>query len=95
MSTFEQITAFGAAPRKAWTVCVVNALSGYYRSWKNRREFLRLGEMSDAELSDIGLVRSDLHLGVGLPFGSDPTVYLSTIARQRLRLAEESARRVC
>ena len=32
--------------------------------WKNRREFYRLGEMSDAELADIGLTRADLHVAV-------------------------------
>ncbi len=95
MSTFEQTTALSAAPRQAWAVRAVNALSGFYRAWKNRREFMRLGEMSDAELADIGLVRSDLHVAVGLPLGSDPTVHLSTLARQRLRVAEEAARRVC
>ena len=31
-----------------------------YRALKNRREFYRLGEMTDAELRDIGLTRSDL-----------------------------------
>lgn len=95
MSTFEETTAFRATPRRAWIVRVVNALSGFYRGWKNRRDFMRLGDMSDAELADIGLVRGDLHVAVGLPFGSDPTVHLSAIARQRLRVAEQVARRVC
>ncbi len=95
MSTFEHTTAFSAAPRQAWAVRTLNALSGFYSAWKNRRDFMRLGEMSDAELADIGLVRGDLHVAVGLPFGSDPTVHLSTIARQRLRVAEDAARRVC
>jgi len=95
MSTFEQTTAFRAAPRQAWAVRFVNAVSGFFRAWKNRREFIRLGEMSDAELADIGLARGDLHVAVGLPFGSDPTVHLSTIARQRLRVAEDAARRIC
>jgi uncharacterized protein YjiS (DUF1127 family) len=95
MSTFEQTTAFRAASRQAWAVRAVNALSGFYRAWKNRRDFMRLGEMSDAELSDIGLVRSDLHVAVGLPLGSDPTLHLSAIARQRMRVTEDVARRIC
>jgi uncharacterized protein YjiS (DUF1127 family) len=55
-----------------------------YRTWKNRRAFYRLGELSDAELADIGLTRADLHVVVASPFGSDPTVRLRELAEGRV-----------
>ena len=73
---------------------VVNAVTNFLRAWKNRREFYRLGEMSDTELADIGLTRSDLTVVVDLPFGSDPTAHLGTLAEARLREIEAMARQV-
>ena len=64
------------------------------RSWKNRRTFYRLGELSDCELADIGLTRADLHVAVDGPFGSDPTVRLRCIAEHRAASVENLARRV-
>lgn len=73
----------------------VGAVFKLYRTWKNRRQFYRLGEMSDAELADIGLLRSDLHFVVDLPFGADPTKQLNSIVSARTELAvEDMARRV-
>ncbi|TGV63585.1 DUF1127 domain-containing protein, partial [Mesorhizobium sp. M2D.F.Ca.ET.160.01.1.1] len=59
---------------------VVNTAFNIYRAWKNRRAFYRLGEMSDAELADIGLTRADLHVAIDVPFGRDPTAILREIA---------------
>ena len=50
--------------------------------------------MSDAELADIGLTRSDLNVVVDLPFGSDPTVHLGALADARQRDIETMARQV-
>ena len=72
----------------------MNAVSNFLRAWKNRREFYHLGEMSDAELADIGLTRSDLTVVVDLPFGSDPTVHLGALADARQRDIETMARQV-
>ncbi len=72
----------------------VNAVANFLRAWKNRREFYRLGEMSDTELADIGLTRSDLTVVVDLPFGSDPTSHLGALAEARLREVETMARQV-
>jgi uncharacterized protein YjiS (DUF1127 family) len=80
--------------RPAFAARVMNAVSNFYRTWRNRRQFYRLGEMSDAELADIGLVRSDLHFVVDLPFGVDPTTRLNSIVRARTELTvEDMARR--
>jgi uncharacterized protein YjiS (DUF1127 family) len=71
---------------------IVNAVANFLRAWKNRREFYRLGEMSDTELADIGLTRSDLTVAVDLPFGSDPTAHLGALAEARLREIDTMAR---
>ena len=62
---------------------MLDRLSGIFRAWKNRRAFHRLGELSDAELADIGLTRADLHVAVDTPLGSDPTARLRAIAGAR------------
>jgi hypothetical protein len=50
--------------------------------------------MSDAELADIGLTRSDLNVAIDLPFGRDPTAHLGSVAEARLREIEAMARQV-
>jgi uncharacterized protein YjiS (DUF1127 family) len=78
--------------RPAVATRVANFIANAYRAWKNRRAFYRLGEMSDAELADIGLTRSDLHVALDLPFGRDPTVKLRVIASERADTIENLAR---
>lgn len=72
----------------------VVAVANFLRAWKNRRAFYHLGEMSDTELADIGLTRSDLTVVVDLPFGSDPTTHLGALAEARQREIEAMARQV-
>ena len=55
-----------------------------YRAWRNRRDFYRLGAMTDAELKDIGLTRSDLYFASTSPFGLDPTTRLREIVQARV-----------
>ncbi len=62
------------------------------KAWRNRREFYRLGEMTEAELADIGLTRADLSVVVGLPLSVDPTAQLGAIANARIRSIEDGAR---
>ena len=80
--------------RPAVATRVIVAMANFCRAWKNRRAFYRLGEMSDAELADIGLTRSDLHVAIDVPFGSDPTVRLRCIASARAGNIEDLARQV-
>jgi uncharacterized protein YjiS (DUF1127 family) len=82
------------ATRPNLVVRALRAVSNIYRAFRNRREFYRLGELSDAELADIGLTRADLHVAVGNPFAVDPTVSLSVIVRRRVE-DEQTARQVC
>jgi uncharacterized protein YjiS (DUF1127 family) len=70
-----------SAPRQAVAIRAINWLATSYRAWKNRRAFYHLGELSDVELQDIGLTRTDLSVAVG--FGDDPTTYLGAIAQSR------------
>ncbi len=80
--------------RPAVAMRVANTVFNFYRAWKNRRAFYRLGEMSDAELADIGLTRADLYVAVAVPFGRDPTVKLRAIANARADTIEDLARQV-
>ena len=80
--------------RPAVATRVANALLNAFQAWKNRRAFYRLGEMSDAELADIGLTRGDLHVAIDLPFGRDPTVKLRSIVSDRVDTIEDLARKV-
>ena len=82
MTTFQFATET-IARRPAVLTRGVNAVSKIYRAWINRRQFYRLGEMSDAELQDIGLTRADLHVAVAQPFGLDPTTRLRSIVEAR------------
>ena len=77
-------TAHAARPATNPVSRIVGAVSNFLRAWKNRREFYHLGQMSDAELADIGLTRSDLSVVVDLPLGSDPTAHLGRAVRVTL-----------
>jgi uncharacterized protein YjiS (DUF1127 family) len=74
-------------------LAVVNHIAKRLRAWRNRREIYRLGEMSDAQLADIGLVRGDLHVVWQMPLGADPTEQLGRISEARIRAYEALARR--
>jgi len=87
-------TVHAARPAVNPVARLAAAVSKFLSAWKNRREFYHLGQMSDAELSDIGLTRSDLSVAVDLPFGSDPTAHLGSVAEARLREVEAMARQV-
>lgn len=67
---------------------------GLFRTCRNRLAFRRLGELTDAELADIGLTRADLRVASDVPFGADPTVKLHALARQRAATAADLTRMV-
>lgn len=50
-----------------------------------RRNLAVLGGLSDRELKDIGLVRTDLSDVTGLPRHEDPTIRLARIVDERRR----------
>ncbi|GAA0779074.1 DUF1127 domain-containing protein [Roseibium denhamense] len=49
-----------------------------WRVFQNRRQFLELKDMSDAQLRDIGLTRADVRRASSQPFYADPTSSLGT-----------------
>lgn len=73
--------------RPAFVVRMANSVLDILSAWKNRRDFYRIGEMSDTELADIGLVRADLHAASDLDFRNDPTTHLGALADARRREA--------
>ncbi|MCZ4290818.1 DUF1127 domain-containing protein [Hoeflea alexandrii] len=52
------------------------------RALRNRRVAGKLDQLSDHELSDIGLTRDDLQFGKSMPFNADPTAELARRARR-------------
>ncbi len=85
MTTLDFTTgATRIAQRPSFLVQGLNAVSKLLRAWRNRRELHRLGELTDAELKDIGLTRSDLFVANAEPLGVDPTAQLRAIVVSRL-----------
>lgn len=84
-----------ATARPAVTARVVQTAARLLRAWRNRRQFRRLREMSEYELLDIGLTRSDLQAAYRAPLAADPTSELRLIAEARAAAREEAARRIC
>jgi uncharacterized protein YjiS (DUF1127 family) len=93
MTAFDHISGTSRFPvRSNIVVRLVQVASKLFTALKNRRQFYRLGELSDA---DIGLTRADLHVAYGHPLGSDPTSALSVIVQRRAEDEETAARSVC
>ncbi|MDQ6435182.1 DUF1127 domain-containing protein [Mesorhizobium sp. LHD-90] len=84
MAAFDFATETTRAARRPVTQALgLTMISQLYTTWRNRRAFYRLGEMTDSELRDIGLTRADLHVAVAQPFGIDPTTRLRSIVESR------------
>lgn len=81
-----------AVARPAYTARVIQAVAKFLRARRNRREIYRLADMSEYELSDIGLTRADLRMAFRAPAGVDPSAELRAIAAAR---SQEAARSVC
>ena len=91
------ITHHGSPSAEAFSVALfaraVNVVAETIRSWRNRKQFRRLSDMSDWELADVGLDRADLRDAWERRVETDPTVYLNLLVRSRIGL-EDAARRV-
>ena len=68
----------------------VNAVAASFRFLGNRTDYRRLHEMSDHELADIGLERSDLHDAWERRVDVEPTHYLDALVRSRGGVAQIS-----
>ncbi|TKT74126.1 DUF1127 domain-containing protein [Aquamicrobium sp. LC103] len=96
MTALDHPTHSVAAGTRAVAVVtrVATGLRAFLRRMKNRRQINRLCDLTDHELADIGLRRTDLLVAMRSPMSTDPTAHLSMIVRERLS-TEEGARRVC
>lgn len=65
-----QTATFWAKVARVWTVL------------KNRRQVNRLSHLTDEQLLDIGLTRSDVRSALQLPLSSDPSVVLRQAAER-------------
>ena len=87
--------AIGAGTRTVATVArLTEALRMFIQSVKYRRDVNYLSRLSDQQLADIGLMRTDLEVVMQGPLSVDPTSRLSHYARERYTV-ERAARRVC
>ncbi len=46
------------------------------RSWAKRRNLVKLSDLDDHQLADIGITREDLRWALNLPFSHDPGLAL-------------------
>ena len=70
----------GALPALAGTVHKL------YRAWRNRRSLMRVTELDEHLLADIGISREDVKWALDLPIGYDPAAALQERAlRNRSR----------
>jgi uncharacterized protein YjiS (DUF1127 family) len=93
MTTTDHCTTHHAE-RPALPARMAKLVSNLWRAFRNRGAFQRLGEMSDAELADVGLTRADLRTASDPRFGPDPTARLGAMAGERIRQMEALARQV-
>ena len=63
-------------------LAAVGQVKTLLRALFNRRVVGNLEQLSDHELSDIGLTREDLRFGRSVPFNADPTAELARRARR-------------
>ncbi|CAN0594418.1 unnamed protein product [Laminaria digitata] len=78
--------------RAAWIGRLRCMVVGLVKTWQNHRALSRLSELTDRELSDIGVTRSDLHLAAGSRWQDDPTRRLASLACVRAQERERAQR---
>lgn len=69
--------------RLSLTATIGHAIARVWRVFKNRRQVVKLYELSDSQLEDIGLTRGDVRRALQLPLFSDPTPVLNRWADQK------------
>ncbi|MEM6665204.1 MAG: DUF1127 domain-containing protein [Pseudomonadota bacterium] len=62
---------------------VIAAVKTVYRLWASRRAVLRVKELDDRMLADIGLTRDDVREALAQPYWSDPSSSLRATTLQR------------
>lgn len=64
---------------------LADRISGFYRTWKVRRCIVRMTDLDDHMLDDIGVSRGDLYAVLDLPLSQNPALELQRIRRNRTR----------
>jgi len=77
----------------AFAGIVVGGLVQAARRLKNRSEVMRLSDLDDRALKDIGLLRTDVHAALAMPLRCDPSDHLIEVAGHK-RYAGAAARGV-
>ncbi|MFP5076039.1 DUF1127 domain-containing protein [Rhizobium sp. YIM 134829] len=75
---------------------IVTALTWMAKAWRvlrNRQVTMRLCDLSDAQLLDIGLTRADISEALAEPLLQDPSGRLNLVARDRAARFYRAARR--
>jgi uncharacterized protein YjiS (DUF1127 family) len=57
-------------------------LERYFRTWRTRRKLVKMTDLDDHMLDDIGVSRSDIHAVLELPFSHSPALELQRIAQR-------------
>lgn len=70
-------------PTGSATATVFAAVRAMIRAIANRRAALRVADLPDELLSDIGLRRDDVHAALQTGWRNDPTYRLAVAARRR------------
>lgn len=93
MTALDQLSHIAGAVRPlGWMARVALAAAGIVQGLRNRAAMRQLSELTDYELHDIGLVRSDLLDAFDASPTTSPTSRLAQIAAQRA--LEQATRRM-
>lgn len=61
---------------------LTDRIAGFYRIWKTRRRIVKMTDLDDRILDDIGLARGDLYAVLDQPFSQNPAFELQRIAQR-------------
>ncbi len=84
------VAAFSPALAKA-AVAAKRAAAWPVRAIQARRQLAQLSELSDHELKDFGLYRSDISAAHSVGVNEDPTVFLARTVNDRARARRQQA----
>ena len=68
------------------------SVAGFARALRHRREVMRLAELDDRTLKDIGLLRSDVAGALGEPYATDPSRILVIRRHERRPITRSKCR---
>ena len=74
---------------------LVSAIQRFFANWQARRALMRMRDLDDRMLKDIGVSRIDLETAISLPWSENAALYLerSNFAGDRCRIYELARKR--